>query len=244
MNRFISAIKYSLFIVLPILLNGCINYWYPPANSLPTRPVYVYGKKAEPTVNFGFHNSLGQNKGESSQMAIGAFRVGARYGIIQSFVGLSAYDGFYKVGAIDSIYQNKSAYGLAIEWEGNLVIPIHNVNFGAGIYLRGNSEWGDYTQFREYYQANPDIDADGERDVDASYTGWGDLHLILNIHSKLDFTFIYSQFAMAYDNQIHPIIGCGISSQRWGGWVTISSVKDNQTKTTILDLGISYRLGK
>jgi hypothetical protein len=243
LKRVIQLAHAVITMSIMFIFTGCINYWYPPANALPTRPVYVYGKTYEPTIVAGFKKTIGQNEGEVAQLGMAGFRIGDRFKIFQSFVGLNAYRGFYKVGAIDSSFINKSVKGAAIEWEGNIVIPVDNVNFGAGIYARGNSEGGDYYHFRKHYQDQPDLDGDADPDVDAAYSNYGDLHFILNINGKLDYTFILSQCFFNTSDVNSPVYGFGISAKRIGGWVTIAPYHSKVSRSYQIDTGITYRIG-
>jgi hypothetical protein len=244
LRRGIQLARAIIIMSITFIFSGCINYWYPPANALPTRPVYVYGKTFKPTLVAGFKRTIGQNEGEIAQLGMAGIRIGDRYKIFQSFIGLNTYRGFYKVGAIDSNFTNKSVLGAAIEWEGNIVIPVNNVNFGAGIYMRGNSEGGSYYQFRKHYQDNPNLDDDGDPDVDASYSNYGDLHFILNINGKLDYTFILSQCFFNMSDSNSPVYGFGISGKRIGGWFTIAPYHSKASSSYQIDTGISYRIGK
>jgi hypothetical protein len=248
MKRILHLFTLLVIVCCALIFCGCSGL-YIPASSLGPRPVFVYGPQKERSVAFGYRHPQVFNHGEDAALSTFSYRIGGRRSIFQGFLGGSAYAGYYKVGAINSVFENKSVYGMSPELEGNLVIPIENVSFGVGMYGRYFVEGGEYNEFRNYYRAHPDTDDDGNVDVEVIDVSYLDIHAIINVHHTLDYTFLIGKGIYWHD----AYVGLGVSSKRWGGWLTLtpgilSDVYPSESFSTknrfYCDLGISYRLSK
>jgi hypothetical protein len=249
LKRITTYLKYFVILLFP-MLSGCLtNYWYIPAGTLAPRPVYVYStKKVIPTVSAGYRSSAGYNKGETSQLAMASIRLGGRLFIFQGFVGLNGYSGFYKVGALDSIYTNKSAFGIAPEGELNIVIPMKDLDLGPGIYLRSTKEFGEYRNFMAHLL--DDNNPYPGLNIESTDFYFFDLHFIVNVHRKLDYSFMFGGFITPIDNDdvqwrySDAFLGAGVSSKTLGGWLTLTPSQKPLHGPILFEMGISYRLLK
>lgn len=237
-----------LTFLISLFLSGCnyIHYWYPPAGACIPRPVYVYGKKPNYTASFDYSKVDGVNKGESYDAVSAGIRTGGTRKFSQGFIGMDTYGGSYRIGALDSIYIKKSAYGITFEAEGNLLIPYKNVSLGGGMYIGDTIEKGDYYHYRRKIQNHEPVSTVDPYSIKASNSNFIGLHSILNYHGSLDYTLKVGFVAVNLHHYSRSYASLGISGKKLGfTFVGILPQFDNDNVYHPgFSAGVTYRLTK